>query len=56
MRHLYKNDEILSSMLATYHNLAFLHKMMKEIRNAINENSFTEYRRNFLRRFKGGTL
>jgi queuine tRNA-ribosyltransferase len=54
MRHLYKNDEILSSMLATYHNLAFLHQLMKEIRNAIENNSFMEYRTAFLQRFNGG--
>jgi len=56
MRHLYKNDEILSSMLATYHNLAFLHQLMKEIRNAIENNSFMEYRTAFLQRFNGGNL
>ena len=56
MRHLYKNDEILSSMLATYHNLAFLHQLMKEIRNAIENNSFMEYRTAFLQRFNGGDL
>lgn len=56
MRHLYKNDEILSSMLATYHNLAFLHKLMQEIRIAIENDSFATYRKNFLSRFKGGTL
>jgi len=55
LRHLYKNDEILSSMLASYHNLAFLHGMMKEIREAISTNTFAEYRTHFLARFKGGS-
>lgn len=55
LRHLYKNDEILSSMLASYHNLAFLHGMMKEIREAISTNTFAEYRTTFLARFKGGS-
>ncbi len=54
MRHLYKNDEILSSMLATYHNLAFLNRLMEEIRIAILSDSFVEYRKNFLARFTGG--
>ena len=54
MRHLYKNDEILSSMLATYHNLAFLHQMMQEIRASIASDSFAEYRKSFLARFNGG--
>ena len=28
LRHLFKEQEILSSMLASYHNLAFLHQMI----------------------------
>lgn len=54
MRHLYKNDEILSSMLATYHNLAFLHQLMEEIRVAIDTDTFNTYRKEFLERFNGG--
>lgn len=53
LRHLYKNDEILSSMLATWHNLAFLHEMMAEIRTAIEEDRFPAYRTAFLSRFFG---
>lgn len=53
MRHLYKNDEILSSMLATWHNLAFLHQMMGEIRTAIEADAFSDYRAQFLSRFFG---
>jgi len=51
LRHLFKEQEILSSILASYHNLAFLHQMIHEIRDAINENRFMEYKRNFLQRF-----
>ncbi len=51
LRHLYKNNEIASSMLASYHNLAFLHNMMKEVRHAIQNNNFTEYKNAFLRRY-----
>jgi queuine tRNA-ribosyltransferase len=54
MRHLYKNDEILSSMLATYHNLAFLNQLMEEIRVSIANDTFTEFRAAFLARFMGG--
>lgn len=53
LRHLYKNDEILSSMLASYHNLAFLNTMMKEIRTAIAEDRFNRYRADFLSQYKG---
>ncbi len=51
LRHLYKNNEILSSMLASYHNVAFLHAMMKDIRIAIRENRFTEYKTAFLNNY-----
>ena len=47
--HLIKEQEILSSMLASYHNLYFLHNLIKEIRVAISENRFEEYKRNFLK-------
>jgi queuine tRNA-ribosyltransferase len=53
LRHLYKEREILSSILASYHNLYFLHGMMVEIRGAIAENRFGEYKKGFLRRFMG---
>ena len=51
LRHLFKEQEILSSMLATYHNLAFLHQMMEEVREAISQDRFAEYKRNFLARY-----
>jgi len=51
LRHLYKNDEILSSMLASWHNLAFLHSIIAEAKIAIHENRFSEYRSAFLKRF-----
>ena len=56
LRHLFKEQEILSAMLASYHNLYFLHQMMQEIRNAIQANRFEEYRTNFLTRFKAGNI
>lgn len=56
LRHLFKEQEILSSMLASYHNLYFLHNMMKEIRLAIEENRFEEYRTNFLKRYHAGII
>lgn len=56
LRHLFKEQEILSSMLASYHNLAFLHQMMNEIRQAITEDRFYEYKANFLKRYKEGNI
>ncbi len=54
LRHLFKEQEILSSILASYHNLYFLNSMMGEIRNAIETDSFESYRRNFLEQFEVG--
>jgi queuine tRNA-ribosyltransferase len=51
LRHLYKNNEILSSMLASYHNLYFLNNMIKEIREAISEDRFADYKKAFLNRY-----
>lgn len=47
LRHLFKADEILSSMLMTTHNLHFLVNTMKNIRKAIEEDRFLEYKREF---------
>lgn len=52
LRHLFKSQEILSSILASYHNLYFLNNLVKEIRNAINENRFEKYRKNFLEKYQ----
>ena len=54
LRHLFKEQEILSSILASYHNLYFLNNMLKEIRAAIDEDRFEEYRTDFLEKFHQG--
>ena len=56
LRHIFKSQEILSSMLASYHNLYFLHNLVKEAREAINNDHFDEYREVFLKRFKAGEI
>jgi len=56
LRHLFKDQEILSAMLSSYHNLYFLHNMVEEIRTAINEDRFAEYRKQFLDRFTAGNI
>lgn len=48
LRHLYKADEILSSMLLTEHNLYFLVHTMEQIRKSIEEDRFWEYKKTFL--------
>ena len=47
LRHLFKSDEILSSMLMTTHNLHFLVNTMDGIRKAIEEDRFLEYKKEF---------
>lgn len=47
LRHLFKADEILSSMLMTNHNLHFLINTMKNIKKAIEEDRFLEYKKEF---------
>lgn len=53
LRHLFRCKEILYSMLATYHNLAFLRRMVAEIREAITADRFSEYYRRFLKDYYG---
>lgn len=47
IRHLIKRNEILGVRLTTYHNLYFMLNMMAEIREAIKEDSFLEYKKDF---------
>ncbi|MBQ0163155.1 MAG: tRNA guanosine(34) transglycosylase Tgt, partial [Treponema sp.] len=56
LRHIFKAQEILSSMLASYHNLYFLNNLVKEARESINNDRFEEYREIFLKRFKAGEI
>lgn len=54
IRHLFKADEILGARLATYHNLYFLLKMMKESRKAIIEGRFKEFKEEFIQNYNMG--
>lgn len=47
LRHLFKNDEILSAMLLSEHNLHFLVNTMAGIRKAIEEDRFPEFKKEF---------
>ncbi len=53
LRHIFREQEILSSMLASYHNLYFLNKMIHEIRGSINEDRFVQYKEDFMKQFHG---
>ncbi|GMO29459.1 MAG: tRNA guanosine(34) transglycosylase Tgt [Termitinemataceae bacterium] len=51
LRHLFKANEILFSMLATKHNLFFLHNLILQSRYAIEENRFTNFKKEFLEKY-----
>lgn len=52
LRHLYKSNEILSSMLLSEHNLHFLVNTMSKIRKAIEEDRFLEYKKEFYSKYE----
>ena len=52
LRHLFKSNEILSSMLLSNHNLCFLIQLMNGIRNAIEEERFLEFKKEFYRKYE----
>ncbi|MBU0727528.1 tRNA guanosine(34) transglycosylase Tgt, partial [Patescibacteria group bacterium] len=52
LRHLFISGEILSLRLNTLHNVAFYLRLMKDIRNAIKEDRFDEFKKDFLAKFK----
>ncbi len=54
LRHLFKTQEILCSMLASYHNLYFLHSLVKEARTAIETGTFSDFKKSFLSDYKSG--
>lgn len=48
IRHLLKADEMFGLRLTSYHNLYFLIRLMREVREAIMEDRFADYRKSFL--------
>jgi len=50
LRHLYQSNEILSSMLNTWHNLHYYLTLMAQIRQALEEGRFSGFRKEFYRR------
>lgn len=52
LRHLFNAEEILAMRLNTYHNLYFYTKLMKGAREAILEERFLEFKKEFLIEYK----
>ncbi|HDQ04273.1 MAG TPA: tRNA guanosine(34) transglycosylase Tgt [Deltaproteobacteria bacterium] len=53
LRHLFLAGEILAMVLNTIHNIRYYMNLMEQIRAALNENRFTEFKEEFLTN-KGG--
>lgn len=51
LRHLYKENEILSARLLSYHNLYFLQRMMEGLRQAILEDRVLEFKQDFFSKY-----
>ena len=47
LNHLQRTNEMLGSMLATYHNISYYQSLMKDIRNAIKDNLFAKFLKDF---------
>lgn len=54
IRHLFKAKEMLSMRLCVLHNLHFYNKLMAEIRDALDNDRFDEYKKAKLEGFKRG--
>ncbi|NIQ98197.1 MAG: tRNA guanosine(34) transglycosylase Tgt [Desulfuromonadales bacterium] len=50
LRHLYRSNEILASVLNTHHNLYYYLHLMQQMRAAIEAGTFTDFRRAFYRK------
>lgn len=53
LRQMFKCNEILGPMLATEHNLRFLHDFLIDIRAAIRDDRFASFKKEFLAQFGG---
>ena len=56
LHHVFKSQEIISSMLLTWHNLHYYQNLMDEIRTAILNKNFAEFELNFHENLRLGDL
>ena len=50
LNHLQRTNEMLGSMLATYHNIYYYQSLMQDIRNSIKDNLFEKFLKDFYNR------
>lgn len=51
MHHMVKTNEMLGGMLATEHNLTYLYNLLARVRQAIKEDRFKQFKKDYLERF-----
>ncbi len=52
LRHLFKSHEILGLRLLSYHNVHFLVELMRDIREALKNDRFSDFRDDFLSKYQ----
>ncbi len=52
LRHLFNSEEMLGLRLLSLHNVYFYLEMMRRIREAIEQDKFTEFKKEFLEKYK----
>ncbi|MBQ3219639.1 MAG: tRNA-guanine transglycosylase, partial [Clostridia bacterium] len=50
LRHLINVGEIMGGMMISLHNITYLNNLMKQVREAIMQDSFTEFAEEFYRK------
>lgn len=51
LSHLFRSGEMLGATLASIHNIAFMARLMSNIRESIESNSFMQYKKEFIKRY-----
>lgn len=52
LRHLFNTDEILGLRLVSLHNIYFYLNLMRKIREAIEQDEFVDFKKDFLKKYK----
>lgn len=55
IKHLFDSNEILGATLVSIHNIAFYNSMSKRARNAIKENRYLQFKKEFLENYLSGS-
>ena len=55
IRHLFNTDELLGLRLVSLHNIYFYDMIIREIKDAISKNRFSEYKKEFEKAYRGKT-